>query len=284
MVIKRGHETSVARLVISIVLFRPELHILENFFLSLSKALGPYSASLNKAIRIVLIDHSPDLMSADCLKKLSDLVGERTSIIYDYVGNNPGYGAGHNYAFHQAKDADYFLVANPDLEFLPDSLGSAIEYLDNHQDVGLIAPVLVEPDGSERPACFRYPALITLLSRLMNSAWADKRNHLYEYRDWDSTKLLMNPELISGCCMLFRNSLFARLRGFDTRYFLYFEDFDLSLRANTLTNTCCFPGMKVKHFGGGAGRKGIRHIYYFLKSAFIFFSKHGLHHFKITNQ
>lgn len=76
--------------------------------------------------------------------------------------------------------------------------------------------------------------------------------------------------IVSGCFMLFRTDALKALGGFDERYFLYFEDFDLSLRAQKLGRVVYYPGVRIQHYGGGAGRKGWRHIKMFLRSALTF--------------
>lgn len=262
------------RLAVSIVLYLPELPTLERTISSLGSALEAGCDGLSDRTVVFLIDHSPSRMTENWLNDLGRLLGT-TPLVYDHVGANPGYGAGHNLAFSRCASADFFLVANPDIELAPDSLTAGLAFLETHPDVGLVAPALLEPDGSLRPACFRYPDLITLLARWVGGIWASKRSFRYECRDWDSNEIRYSPPLISGCCMLFRSSAFSRLGGFDPSYFLYFEDFDLSLRAGRLSLSAYYPGMHIIHKGGGASRKGFKHWIIYLRSAFRFFSTHG---------
>ena len=91
----------------------------------------------------------------------------------------------------------------------------------------------------------------------------------------DGTATVWDPPIISGCFMLFRTALLQRLGGFDARYFLYFEDYDLSLRAHELTRVAFVPDVRVVHHGGGASRKGMKHIRLFGVSAFRFFNRFG---------
>ncbi len=272
---KREHGAHSVSLAVSIVLHCPERLVLEKTLRSLGQALENSHNSLQGLAEIILVDHSRERLPVNWLDAFQKLAGPRARLVYDYAGANPGFGAGHNHAFSRVADADFFLVANPDLEFSPSSLAAGLAFFETHPDVGLLAPALIEPEGGLRPACFRYPDLITLLARLAGGTWARKRSYRYECRDWDPCETRLNPPLVSGCYMLFRSSLYAQLGGFDTRYFLYFEDFDLSVRANRLAHTAYLPAMKVNHQGGGAGRKGIRHVMLYFRSAFRFFSAHG---------
>lgn len=262
-------------LAVSMVLHDPELPVLERTLETLGIALGVCGNRFSRQTEIVLVDHSSAALSRDHLHHLRQVINKQAQLEYEHVDANPGYGAGHNHAFERVSGSDFFLVANPDLDFAPDSLASGLEFFDSHPEIGLLAPALIEPDGSLRPACFRYPDPMTLLARFVGGKWADRRSIRYECRDWDPLETHFDPQLVSGCCMLFRSSAFSRAGGFDTRYFLYFEDFDLSLRLGQLSRSAYCPACKIRHHGGGAGRKGFKHIALYLHSAFRFFSRHG---------
>jgi hypothetical protein len=76
--------------------------------------------------------------------------------------------------------------------------------------------------------------------------------------------------------MVLRGDLYRQLGGFDPRFFLYFEDFDLSLRAGEIARTAYVPDVRIVHEGGHAARKGLGHIELFAKSAALFYRLHGL--------
>jgi GT2 family glycosyltransferase len=56
---------------------------------------------------------------------------------------------------------------------------------------------------------------------------------------------------------------------------MYFEDSDLSLAVGELAGVLYVPSVRIKHYGGGAARKGIRHTTMFIRSAWTFFRTHG---------
>lgn len=268
-------------LLVSIVLFESdpaELHA----------TLSTLGATVNDAIargalggvRVVLTDNSPRRQGEDDLERFKILCGPRADVRYDFVGRNLGFGAGHNRAFAvHAEGFDYVLVANPDLEFDTDSLAEGLKFMATHPRVGLVAPALREDGDVFVPACRRYPDLLTLFFRtfgpLQRSAIAQRRSSAYECRDWDASQPRFNPAFTSGCCMLFRISLYRTLGGFDRRYFLYFEDYDLSQRAGKAGASAYCPTMRVRHHGGGVVRKGPWHVWLYLQSAWTFFWQHG---------
>jgi GT2 family glycosyltransferase len=264
-------------LTVSIVLYHPDEAMLGTTLRSLASAVAhTQTAGLLTAANLVLIDHSPQAQPEARIKAWQACCGERLPLRYVSDPANPGFGAGHNRAFTLSGATNgIFLVANPDLEFDEDSLVAGLHCLAEHPERGLFAPALVKEGGLLVPACFRYPDVLTLAARFVGGRWAAQRSHRYECRDWDPSQPSLDPPVTSGCCMLFRGESFAALGGFDPGYFLYFEDFDLSWRASRRGLSAYCPGMRVRHLGGGAGRKGWQHIRLFLRSALRFFSTHG---------
>lgn len=258
-----------ATLAISIVLYQPDE---ENF----ARSLGTLALAAKNAVfagmvdRCVLLlsDHSPEAASPEQTERWRQICVPWLDLGYRHDPSNPGYGAGHNTARELHRNVDYFLVANPDIEFTEEALLNGLVFLKQNPGLGVIAPALEEPDGTRRPACFRQPDPLTLLLRALgHTARQSPRIARYECLDWDVSIPVFNPPLMSGCCLLFRAEAYDRLGGFDPGYFLYFEDFDLSRRAARLKISAYCPTMQIRHSGGGAARKGWNHRWWFIRSA-----------------
>ena len=65
---------------------------------------------------------------------------------------------------------------------------------------------------------------------------------------------------MSGASCWLRRKAIDATGGFDPSYFLYFEDFDWSVRLNRITKSAYVPAVQIVHHGGGAARKGLRHV------------------------
>jgi GT2 family glycosyltransferase len=94
-------------------------------------------------------------------------------------------------------------------------------------------------------------------------------------RDRDQYMVQLDIPLASGCFMFFRRPVLGRLGGFSERFFLYFEDYDLSMRTHRYGDIVYVPAVRIVHFGGNTARKGIRHIILFIRSAVTFFNLYG---------
>ena len=191
---------------------------------------------------------------------------------------NVGYGRANNLVLGRLR-SDVHLIMNPDVELEPDALRMALAALAEHAGVGLVAPAAFGDDGARQYLCKRYPSLWVLFlrgfaPRALRRRHASALDH-YEMRDVIADRFVAGVPLASGCFMLARTPLFVRLGGFDPRYFMYFEDYDLSLRIGREAQVAYVPQARIVHHGGEAARKGARHVAWFVRSAWRFFSRHG---------
>jgi len=191
---------------------------------------------------------------------------------------NVGYGKANNLVLGSLR-SDVHVVMNPDVEVDPDAVRAALAALAAHRDVGLIAPAVYDASGERQYLCKRYPSVWVLFLRSFAPAFLRRRFHetldRYEMRDAIAERFVAGIPLASGCFMAIRTPLFESLGGFDARYFMYFEDYDLSLRLAPHAALAYAPDARIVHHGGGASSKGWRHVAWFLGSAWRFFSRHG---------
>jgi hypothetical protein len=75
--------------------------------------------------------------------------------------------------------------------------------------------------------------------------------------------------------MYARTDALRAVSGFSDQFFMYFEDFDLSLRLHPVGRLVYLPTMHIVHHGGYSARKGLRHISMFVQSGWKFFRRHG---------
>jgi N-acetylglucosaminyl-diphospho-decaprenol L-rhamnosyltransferase len=121
-----------------------------------------------------------------------------------------GFGANHNAAFAVSR-TPWFLVLNPDIRIDRDVLSVLLGRA--RKDAGLVAPRVQEPGRAEPEP---YRGVVTPLE-----LW---RRRLVQHRPPPS------PAWVPGMFMLLRREAYAQLGGFDERYFMYCEDFDLCAR------------------------------------------------------
>jgi GT2 family glycosyltransferase len=271
-------------LTVSIVTYRPDHTLLTRCLETLATAIDRAQADgVVKTVAVALIDNSEEPAIAQAVAKVGRSIFEKRSVQMTYRSGhaNVGYGIAHNLMLN-GTGGDYQLVLNPDVELAPDALSNAIRWLDLHPEVGVVAPAVTRPDGAPDYLCRRYPAVLDLFVRgflpdWMRGLWR-KRMARYELRDRidpQRQEPVINVPMMSGCCMLARRTAIDATGGFDPGFFLYFEDYDWSMRLNQVTQSAYLPAMRVIHHGGHAARKGWKHVLMFVKSGVRFYNKHG---------
>ena len=265
-------------LSVAIVTFRTPRDVLERALASLAQAVAhARAAGLLGAVSVFVVDNTPG-GSADVARALRAWPEAAGTLRILSGHGNVGYGRANNLVLpHLASEAH--LVMNPDVELDADALRAALAALRQHREIGLVAPAVYGEDGEPQYLCRRYPSVWVLYLRgfapgFLRRRFARALAH-YEMRDVLDGSLHRGVPLASGCFMLARTALFARLGGFDPGYFMYFEDYDLSLRLGREAEVAYVPQARIVHHGGAAARKGLRHVAWFVRSAWRFFARHG---------
>lgn len=211
----------------SIVLFNEK-------FNELSKAINSLlKTEVTK--KLFLIDNSP----TDKLRNKFT----HPDIEYLFIGKNIGFGAAHNRVIEKIKDySKYHLILNPDVSFTPSVVPNLIKEMEKENDIAMITPKALFPNGEHQFSCRRYPSGFELLVRrsgilrIMFSSLIKKG----EYNDKDLTKSF-DSQFIRGCFQLYKTEDFLTVKGFDERYFLYMEDVDICRKIDTI-------GKKKRYF------------------------------------
>lgn len=188
---------------------------------------------------------------------------------------NEGFGAGHNVVFKRyVNRASHFLICNPDISFEKGEVDKLLSFSIDH-GVGLSIPKVVYPDGSLQYGSKLLPTPLQLFVRRFFPSYSSSMNNNYELRLADYSKSFFAPSL-SGCFMLISNDAINNVDGFDTRFFLYLEDVDLSRRV-CLSNflVMYFSGAKVVHESQRTSYVRFRFLCYHVISAVRYFNKWG---------
>lgn len=165
--------------------------------------------------------------------------------------DNRGFAAANNQAIRQSRGR-YLLILNPDTEILSGSLDRMIDYMDEHQDTGILGVRLVYADGSFQHSCFHFPGLaqafldVFPVPRLMDTPI----NGRYRLREYAGE---MDIDHCLGACFMLRRSTGLE---FDERYFMYVEEIDLCWRMRQAGWKARYlPELTVLHHAGASTRQ-----------------------------
>jgi N-acetylglucosaminyl-diphospho-decaprenol L-rhamnosyltransferase len=190
---------------------------------------------------------------------------------------NIGFAAGCNQGAARAT-SDYLLFLNPDTRLFPDTLASAIGFMDSSaaSNVGICGVHVLDLDGNTTISCARFPTLriiigkVTRLDRLVPQYFP--AHHLTT----DELRESRYVDQVIGAFFLVRRELFRRLGGFDEAYFLYYEEVDFALRARAVEARSYFlKEPRILHAGQvSSGQDRETRLYHSLTSRQIYANKH----------
>ncbi len=223
-----------------------------------------------KVARIIVVDNGSTDGSADNVENLPGVEVIRT-------GKNLGFAAACNIGA-AAGDSPYLLFLNPDTRVEADSFSVPLSFMEHSDNahVGICGIQLMDENGQVARTCARFPSLGRLA---VGALGLDKlpglRSAAVRMAEWDHSESRAVDQVM-GAFFLVRRDLFQRLGGFDERFFVYFEEVDLSFRARQAGwGSFYLAAARAFHAGGGTSRQVKAHrLFYSLRSRLLYGFKH----------
>lgn len=190
---------------------------------------------------IIVVDNA----SIDETKKL--VVENYPFVELISLPKNIGFGAGHNIALERI-ESDYHIFINPDITVEPGQISKMIDFLEEHKDVVILTPKVLNNDGSEQ----FLPKVFPKFRYVISGKFENKCRICYKWRSqytFRDRKILQPIEIqySTGCFMVCRTDALRKVGGFDERYFLHFEDADLTRRMMQQGKIIYYPYVHVTH-------------------------------------
>jgi len=184
---------------------------------------------------------------------------------------NEGFGYGHNRIIDRI-DSKYYLVVNPDIEIQSDVLSNIADFMDKNDDIGLVSPKVLFNNGKLQVLAKKNPKFKYLIARRVNLKIFNKIRREFEMVDNDLNSVA-DIEFATGCFMFLRTEVLKLVGGFDQRYFLYFEDADLTRMINLHKRAVYNPDFVVLHEWQRATAKSFKYFMIQVVSMFKYFLK-----------
>lgn len=205
--------------------------------------------------------------------------------VADYFSDNPrvkviandvnkGFGKAHNQVIDLI-DSEYHFIINPDIIVKDDVIGEMCRFMQNKPACGMVSPDIRFPDGRVQVLAKRHPKVKYLVSsRLASDRENNKNLREYAMLDEDLT-VPQKIENASGCFFGIRTELFKQIGGFDDRYFMYFEDFDLARTVDKYAEIWYDPAARVYHEWGRDSKRNFKLMFIHISSTLKYFFKWG---------
>jgi N-acetylglucosaminyl-diphospho-decaprenol L-rhamnosyltransferase len=195
---------------------------------------------------VVIADNKPE--GDEAVAALADKYAAR----YMPLHANRGYGGAINEAVASLPDSvDWILVSNPDVSLSTGALDTLVAVGDDDPSVGSVGPAILTSEGEIYPSARSVPSLRTGVGHaLFVNLWA-ANPWTRAYRNGSKTPVERREAgWLSGACVLVRRTAFTELGGFDSGFFMYFEDVDLGYRLGRLGYRNVYePLARVVHTG-----------------------------------
>jgi N-acetylglucosaminyl-diphospho-decaprenol L-rhamnosyltransferase len=191
---------------------------------------------------VVVVDNASTDDSVDALR------AREPDIRLLALTRNTGFGGGVNRAVARTT-APYILVTTPDVELEPGSTKALSAVLDEHPDVGLVAPRVETPDGALYPSVRRFPSLVDAAGHaFLHFLWpSNPFSRRYKMVDWDH-RTAADVDWVAGTHFLVRREAWEAVHGFDEQFFMFVEDVDLCWRLHQAGWRIRYePSSTVKH-------------------------------------
>jgi N-acetylglucosaminyl-diphospho-decaprenol L-rhamnosyltransferase len=163
--------------------------------------------------------------------------------------HNNGFGRGCNLGFAQVT-TPYTLFINPDAVVEPAAIRSMLQFMEQNPKAGIVGPAIVEGADQGRPELQLSgprPTPWTILRSAM--PWLNRRSISWPIVPGSAP---VRTGWVCGAVLMIRTDLMQRLGGFDPRFFLYWEEMDLSQRVEDAGFETWALGSALAHHIGGA--------------------------------
>jgi N-acetylglucosaminyl-diphospho-decaprenol L-rhamnosyltransferase len=221
--------------------------------------------------RCIIVDNASQDGSTDGLEDLSLPL----TIIRNH--ENMGFGFAANQGA-KAGESKYILFLNPDFKLYPDSLVKAMRFMDGKraEQVGILGIQLVDKDGVVHRNVARFPTPKSLFYQMLGLDHLWPRHFPSHFMtDWDHHES-REVDQVTGAFFLVRRRVFEKLKGFDERFYMYFEDLDFAYRAKqTGWSSYYLADAQALHYGGGSSYQiKSRRLYFVFNSRVLYIAKH----------
>lgn len=209
-----------------------------------------------------IVVSSNSLYNAEEQLRIKDTI---TDCKWVFNPENGGFGYGMTMGA-KAAEGDYLVFLNSDV-LLQSDFSKMIAFMEDHPNVGMIAPQLVDSNGVVQDS---YRKIITPF----NFFWRHVERFMKVKHEQKQTEPII-VDWVIGAFMLTKKTYFDMVGGFDYKtYFMYVEDMDLchELKLKGL-DTVYYPLSSAQYVGTRAARNNKKYTNIFLHSLFGYWKK-----------
>lgn len=203
------------------------------------------------------------------LNEQKDILNKYSFATWKFNEKNGGFAYGMNEGLKIAK-GDVLVVMNPDVKFKT-SLEPMYQYLQNHQEVGIIAPKIVDQYNVIQDSLRHYITPWGFVMRHIDRILHGSKLNVHEFKE------SVKGDWVIGAFMMCRRNFYEIVGGLSEDYFMYCEDMDWCKRAHLAGyEVVYFPETTIEYKGTRSARRSWKYSKIFLQSLFTYWKKYGV--------
>jgi len=195
---------------------------------------------------------------------------------------NSGYAAACNMGIG-VSSGEFILLLNPDTIVSLEAFSLSLKFMHDNPDAGAVGARMSDGQGRFLPESKRgFPSPLTAFFRLSGLSFMFKRsaivNHYYLGNMPEDKNC--RADILTGAYMFIRRQALEKAGLFDTAFFMYGEDIDLSYRiVRAGYHNYYLANVRITHFKGmSSGNNNPDCIRYFYEAMIIFSKKYFSRH------
>lgn len=224
--------------------------------------------------KVYIVDNGVGISNSEDVADFKFFVSKFRDIEYIDVGENLGFGKGHNKVLDKI-DSKYHAIVNPDIVFCQDAFGKILQWMDENKDIGMVIPEIIDEEGKRQLVYRKELTVFDIFVRYFCKGLFPRRIKKHTLQDKDYSLPFQVP-FGQGSFLVVRSELFKELKGFDDNFFMYVEDADLCKRVNKVSKFMYFPYARVIHKWEQGSHKNKILFKYHVQSVRYYFKKWGL--------
>lgn len=196
-----------------------------------------------------VVDNASDDFSVEAARDAAAAISAAMGTHVMARSTNGGFAVAANAGMRRALDsgAHWILFCNPDAVLPPGAARRLVEVAEGHPKPAVVAPALLNLDGSLQPMVERTYRLGRALAGMVRIGGANRA------KPAPADGPPVSVDWVHGAVLLAPADLLRRIDGWDEGYFLYAEDMDLCLRARRAgADVLVVPDVKAPHVSGAS--------------------------------
>lgn len=191
---------------------------------------------------------------------------------------NRGFVKASNQAIRVSRGR-YLLSLNNDTIIKKGTFAGLVRFMEEHPDVGVCGPKVLNQDGTFQPQCRRsFPTISSSLAYFLKLHKLFPRSeflgrYLMTYCDCDKAG---EVDSVSGCCLMAKREVIENVGILDENFIMYGDDLDWCYRIKQAGwKVYYIPHVEIVHLGGQSSQRlSCKCIVLFYRAMGVFYRKH----------